>query len=431
MRASTARRRALSRRMLPALACLALLGCEGPARALGPTPAEARRNADEAFLALARSFGPLDVEAAIAELRPRLARSAFVPSRLFEDPVWARPEPALRLAVFSGRQVGARYRLSVGPAGAAPRQVGDYRGTLSLRRLRPNEYEWSHHDELALGSLGVADAARALGALLAVLESVEDADAAERLRASLPRTTAVLGRVFRLDRVRLLPAPSGGRTLSAQATLVPDALGPASARLAGFLRRGVLPIRFHLSVGDASARFWELDVYEGRIALQLRVQGGRLAPLLGPPRPLPWPLRATSSFSTRSGLFRVGFARLEAEVAPLAGARQAGFDARFRRAPDWDLPFLVQPFLRGSLRRPFEGEGAALSYSLQETAGGPTLVRRDYRLAVRESGLMRWLSDFAGGTVMDFRSTAEVEFDRYSGEILSALHADMVALAER
>jgi hypothetical protein len=418
-------------RSLVVLALAVLSACEGPARALGSTPVEARRHADEVFSALAQSFGPLQLEAAVAELRLRLARHAFVPSHLFDDAAWARPEPHTRLAVFSGRQAAGRYWVKVGPSAPAPGQVADYRSTLELRWLSADEYEWSQHDELAIGALGVADAERALTALLALLESADDAGAADRLRASLPKSTAVLGRGFRLDRVRLLAASSGGRTLSAQATLQPEALGPGSARLASFLRREVLPMRFHLSVGDAQARFWELDVFEGRIALELHVQSGRLVPLAGPPRPMPWPLRATTAFSTDSGLFRIGFRHLEAEVDLVSSRQQAGFAARFQRTPDWDLPFVVQPFLRGSLRRPFEGQGARLAFGLVAPDEGPSLLTRDYRVAVRESGLMRWLSDFAGGTVMDFRSTAEAEFDRYAGEVLEALHQDLLALASR
>ena len=144
-----------------------------------------------------------------------------------------------------------------------------------------------------------------------------------------------------------------------------------------------------------------------------------------------WPLRASTAFSTRAGLFRIGFRQLEAEVDLVSSRQQAGFAARFQRTPDWDLPFVVQPFLRGSLRRPFEGEGARLALGLVAPGDGPALLTRDYRVAVRENGLMRWLSEFAGSTVMDFRSTAEVEFDRYAGEILEALHQDMLALASR
>ena len=51
----------------------------------------------------------------------------------------------------------------------------------------------------------------------------------------------------------------------------------------------------------------------------------------------------------------------------------------------YGLPFLVEPLLRGSLRRPFDGEGALLGYSLETAGGGTTRFERRYEVAVRES----------------------------------------------
>jgi hypothetical protein len=66
---------------------------------------------------------------------------------------------------------------------------------------------------------------------------------------------------------------------------------------------------------------------------------------------------------------------------------------------------------------------------LRETPEGVTLVDREYRLAVRESFVVRWLGSFGGGMATVFRAGAEAEADRFMGEGLWALRDDLVAYA--
>jgi hypothetical protein len=75
---------------------------------------------------------------------------------------------------------------------------------------------------------------------------------------------------------------------------------------------------------------------------------------------------------------------LEAEVVLTRTPSEKAFTARFRKQPDWKLPFLVAPLLRSSLRRPFTGEGALLSLAARGAPGATVLVRH-YRLAVKEA----------------------------------------------
>ena len=58
------------------------------------------------------------------------------------------------------------------------------------------------------------------------------------------------------------------------------------------------------------------------------------------------------------------------------------------------------------------------------------LLVRDYRLAVRESWIVRWLGSLAGTAMTEFWRGAEEEADRFSGQVLEALRMDVAALIE-
>jgi hypothetical protein len=131
----------------------------------------------------------------------------------------------------------------------------------------------------------------------------------------------------------------------------------------------------------------------------------------------------------RSGIFRVGARGLEAEVRLTRGPREKSFVASFRSEPDWELPFFIEPFLRAPLRRPFEGDGAVLGFGVRDSGGAQTLAVRDYRVAVRESWLIRWLGALTSDAVNEFQRGAEAEADRFYGQALAALRADALVLA--
>jgi hypothetical protein len=179
---------------------------------------------------------------------------------------------------------------------------------------------------------------------------------------------------------------------------------------------------------EQGARFWELDLRDGHLRLDLAVRDGRLVPLAGPPRRIPDRLRARVELTTKTGLFRSGFRDLVGEVRLQRDLASPGFLARFPREPDWRLPFLVEPLLHASLRRPFEGEGALLTYALEGGPGGRVRVARRAELSVRESWILRWFGGIVGSAASDYRRTAEAEAELFSYELLEALREDLGAL---
>jgi hypothetical protein len=382
----------------------------------------------------AARFGPTDRDPSFDALRPVLARYALVPSRIFGAPtIWTRSQGATRGIGFHGRRVRDQYRMSVVATPPAPSAVGEYRGEWRLEQLRlqGDEFEWMAREELAVGSVTPDDLSRALTALFTAAEAGGSGDLAPRLRAELPRTTAALGRLASLEGVVARQDGSGGTSLTLTASLHPEGIRSFAPLYAHYLDDVLMPTRFAASASDATgARWWETDFAEGRLTFHLRLHDGNLAPLTGPPRAIPDRIRVRLSGSSKMGFLRSGFHDLEAAVDLTRREDEKGFVARFTKAPDWDLPILVPLLLRPALRRPFEGEGAFLSFAAVTRSNGPTLLTRHYRVAVRENWLVRWIGGYVAGAVNTYRR-GEAEADRFNAEAIFALREDALALVDR
>jgi hypothetical protein len=425
------------RDLKPSAALLVLAGglfaCAPVPRALAPDPEAARLASDHALMALALRFGPLEKGPRFDALRPRLERAGLVPSRVFEDAsVWTGARDDEREVGFQGVPLPAqRYAIEVESSPGLPERPGEYRALLRLRRLRQGEFEWRMEESLALGPVRVAALAAAGEALLRLAEAAPAGDARSELRRSLPLTTACLGRAFSLERLSLSATPDGARQLEAEALLHPDWLKETLPRYSDFLKRYVSTLQSSVSLEEPpGSPFWQAALHDGRLTLRFKAMGGALAPLEGPGRRLGDHCTARVSFSMKAGLFRVGLSDLLGELTLVRGPGPLEVRAVFRREPAWRMPFLIEPFVRGSLRRPFEGEGAALAFELSDgdAPTAPTTVTREYRLAVKESWLVRWLGGNVGGAVRDFRAGAEAEADRVTRETFLALREDVRAL---
>ena len=414
-------------------ALVASAGCGGAGRSLGADPREARRHAEDLLTTLAARFGPTDRDPAFETLRPKLARHALVPSRVFSDPsAWTASTVAAREVSFAGRRGGAggRYHMAVRARPPSPAALADYRGDWRLESLRPGEFEWRAREELAVGDVSPADLSRALTALFLSAETAPPGNAGARVRRELPRAAAALGRLFTLDVLRLAHDADGATAVQVAASIHTETLRREAPLFAKYLDDVIVPSRFSAAAfDDGGRRWWDLDARDSRFTLRLRVHTGDLAPLDGPPRPIPGRLRVRTAFSSRTGLFRTGVRDLDAEVELVRFPGEKGFVARFGRAPEWDLPFLMPLLLRSSLRRPFEGGGAMLSFAAVGHPGGPTLLARHYRVAVKESWILRWIGGFAASAVNEFRR-GEAEADRFTAEAFLALRDDVAALID-
>ncbi|HXU23215.1 MAG TPA: hypothetical protein VN697_04220, partial [Tepidiformaceae bacterium] len=86
---------------------VALAACRAPAVALGAPTAS-----DQLLESLAARFGPHDRDARFDALRPRFAKSALVPSKLFhDDSAWTSTNGNTRTLVLVGHGTPGRYSL--------------------------------------------------------------------------------------------------------------------------------------------------------------------------------------------------------------------------------------------------------------------------------------------------------------------------------
>jgi len=415
---------------LAVLVLFALAGCREAARELanGPGGAPALSTLLDS---LATRFGPVRMDPAFDALRPKLASAAMVPSRVFDaTDVWAASGDGWRTLDFLGREEGGVYRLGVHASAAAPRSPGDYRGQLRLQRLGSGRFAWTMHEELAVGPVRPQDMAEALTVLYRTAGSVDGATARARAREALPRTTAALSRLLKTEALEIAPEGGGVASVRMAVRLVPDGIRSFAPRWAAFLDKQATPTRMRVVVADLpGATWWTLEGADDLWTLRLRVRDGSLVPLEGPAdRGLPDTLRLTTDYSMKVGIFRIGVRHLVGEVALVHGPTEKGFLAQFREGPEWDLPFLVEPLMRSSLRYPFEGEGSHLGWSAREQAGGPTRLERRLRFQVKESWIVRWLGGASSSVLSEFRTGAESESDRFVRECLVALRDDLVAL---
>jgi hypothetical protein len=419
---------------LPLLALPLALGaaaCHEAARSLDDTPGGARAQSDALFSALADRFGPVRLSPELAALRPRLLRAALVPSLVYPlADVWTRVEGPRREIAFAATHEGDAYRMRMAREAPPPVAPGDYLGRLTLEQVAKDDYRWTFREELAVGALSPAGVERAVEALLRAAEAALRGDARALLRESLPRTSAHLGRAFSLDTLAVAPRVQGGVAISLAASLQPERLASTMPGYAAFLDKHVAVLRLGLVELDARGRVWEAGLRDGRVYLRLAAHEGRLVPLAGLPRQDPGRSRLRMELTTRAGLFRLGFEDLVGDLARRAGPDGMRVEMTYRDAPAWQLPFLVEPLLRGSLRRPFEGEGSFLSYSLEPRGGRSSLLVRSYGLTVRESWIVRWLGGRVDATVGAFRAGAESEADRFTRDLLLALRDDIAALQQ-
>jgi len=414
------------------LVALTGIGCESAARSLGSDAAEARRQAEDLLTTLAARFGPTERDPAFEATRPKLARWALIPSRVFDDStVWTASRGDSREIGFVGRSGGSRYQMAVRGTPPPPKAPAEYRGDWRLERLRPGEFEWMAREELAVGGVSPTVLSRTLTALFRSAEAEPAGDAAARVRRELPRTAAALGRLLTLDALAVTHDSDGATRVRLTVSMHTARLRPQAPQYVKYLDDVIVPSRLTATAfDDQGTKWWDLAARDARFTIQLRVHGGDLAPLDAPPRPIPGRLRVRTALSSKTGAFRTGVHDLDVDVELVRRLEERGFVARFRKPPNWDLPFLVPLLLRPALRRPFEGDGATLSFAAVAPGNEATLLTRHYRVAVKENWILRWLGGFAASAVNQFRR-GEAEADRFSAEALLALRDDVLALIDK
>ncbi len=426
--------------MLRSSISLALAGLITLAGACADTfPPATAVHAEQMFEGVAMRFSPNVYDARYNTARVKLAQSALVPSRIFDDSsVWsAYPTTSLRSLFVSGTLgPDGRYHFDTRKALVPPSRVGDSYHAINLEQVASNQYRWDTRVELALGGITADEVAAAFDALLRAPEGRSERSLREDYRAAFPRAMAAFGRGFVLDSATLAPGAPGITTVALRFAFRPELMKPAFPGLAAYLDKYLGPAKYHFVLTDRSgATLFDLLGRDRAMTIRYRIAQGKLVSLAGPPKPWPDSLTLVADVALKVKLFTVGVHELTTDFvisnATSGNTHERGWTIVARREPKWDLPLITERLIRSPLRRPFEGEGSSFRLAVRDSAGGQTVFTRRTRLQVQESTIMRFLGSLASHAIGDLDERVEQDEHRFLREAFVALQADLRALGYR
>lgn len=426
--------RRAARTLFPVLLLATLAGCRDAMEAWAPAPAAARPAASEVVASLRMRFESPMRDAHYDHARLRMARYALAPSAIADDTIWTTRRDAQRVLLAAGRHDGTRYTLHAAAAVSPPARPGDSRHEVTLTPMPDGDWRWTTRVDHALGDVAPEAIADVFSAWLRSAERAPEAIRADYLTAS-PRLTRAFARLATLDTVHTMRLPDGSTRVTLAVRLHAARLADSHPAFARYLERYVSPARYRVELRDravpgihANDLWFVAEAAHDVLTFHFRSRDGALAPLEGPQRPRPDTLALRVTASARFGPFTVGVRDLRGTLAVLRSPRETGWDLRFANAPQWELPPIAGRLVRGSLDRPFAGDGARMRLSLRRGAGGMTVLHRATDLVVLESTLLRWLGTLGFTAVDDFAGRVEREEARFLAAALHALVEDVRAL---
>jgi hypothetical protein len=405
--------------------------CKDTPAAFGPSRAVARVRANELFTGLTQRFTNVDRSPQAVNSLTRIDRAVFNPSHVFDDSaVWnVLRTDSVRAMMLVGRVVDDRYVVAQVNEATAPRDLAASRDEIRLARVGHDQYQWSTRVDQALGSPTPEDVGRIVSSMLAAPAATNEDVLRTETLAAFPRTSVVMGRLFSIDSLQRTPREDGTALVNLVLALHPDGLQTEYPAFATYLRTYLNPLRLRSVVRDAAGGEWfDLDLGGNRLRLRFRAdREGHLAPLDGEPRPMPDSVLLVSDFHTKVWLFSIGMTELTSEVTLMHSAQTFGAALSFQQEPRWHLPLAVSHFVKGSLRRPFEGPGARYRMSVSDADGNGTLLLREGDVTVQQSMIMRWFGGLGTHAFREFYGPAEVQESAYLASVFSALRDDVDA----
>jgi hypothetical protein len=418
---------------LPFLATSLLTGCREVAPAFGPSLATARQNADEFFYAVGSRFTNIQRPARIIHARAQFGHYALTPSGIYNDTsVWLAVGPdSARLFGDEGRFSVDRYVVNAKLSTTPPDTLTESREIVRLRKLTDNDYEWFTNVDVALGHVQAKSIADVLAAALAAGEGKSPAAIRANYSTNFPRTVAALGRLFTIDTLDAITDAEGETTYEVAIRLTPDILKATMPHYAAYIDKYISKGKYRLTLVDDKGTRW-FDAWAANYYMHFRVRSksGHFAPLGGGLRPMPDSLNIRVDMSMKILLFTVGWTEMMGDFEFIDTPHERGWSMRFAKEPNWTLPPTVGSILRGSLRRPFQGNGIPIRISIRDTPGGQTLLNRRLSLVVEESGILRFLNHLSGTAVGDFLGPSEREANRFDADAMRALREDISAILQ-
>jgi hypothetical protein len=419
-----------------AVAFASFSGCAETMRGIGASPAVGEAHVEQALDAIAARFGENDFAPKYKAARLKLAQSALVPSRIFDDTtVWdARPSPSVRYVYVAGTPTAdGRYHLESRPSLTPLTHPGETRHSVMLEQLGSNAFRWDTHVDLAIGAMTAEEMSNLISALLRAPEGRTEAALRENYRTAFPRATAAFGKGFSVDSLHVAPGGQGATNVTVTIGFHPDLMKPAFPQLTGYLDKYLGPAKYRFAFAErgGGAQLMEVVGRDRSMTIRYRLQQGRLVSLAGPPRAWPDTVQLTADVSLKVKIFTVGFHNLVTDFVISNSGHDRGWTVVAQHEPNWDLPFITERLIRSPLRRPFEGQGSLFRLAVQDEPGAQSLFSRRARLEVQESAIMRFLGSLASHAVGDLDERVEVEEHRFLHDGLGAVQADIRALSGR
>ncbi len=416
---------------LLAVLVISTAGCKSSAPAFANNLASARTAADELFYSVSSRFTNIQRTPKLLRARQQFGHYALVPSGVYNDTsVWmSYGSDSSRLFADDGYPAATQYIVVPHSSTEPPRNLAESREVVRLRRLSDNEYEWYTNVDVGVGRVAAEDLTDVLAASLRAGEREQSAGVRADYRASFPRTTATLGRLYSLDTLRTTPDAEGATTFDLGIHLTPDSLKRVMPAYADYIDKYVRKGRYHIVVRDRSgARWFEASAGDYWIHIRVRSKDGHFAPLDGAVRTMPDNLVIDASMQMKILLFTVGFEHMIGDFNLVKTPHERAFSIRFGTEPQWILPPTVHYFLKSPLARPFQGKVIPINIGLRDTPGAQTILNRRATLVVQESAILRFINKLSGTAVGDFLGPAEKEANRFNAETFRALRADIASL---
>ena len=410
-----------------------IAACRQVAPAFGPNIPSARQNAEEFFYSVGSRFTNIQRPPRMIHARAQFGHYALTPSGIYNDTtIWlAIGADSARLFGDEGVFSFDRYIVSAKLSTTPPNALTESREIVRLRKLTDNEYEWFTNVDVALGRIQAKNISDVLAAGLAAGEGRSPAAIRADYTTSFPRTTAALGRLYTLDTLRATPDSDGATTYELAIRLTPEILKATMPHYSAYIDKYISKGKYRITLTDKTGARW-FDAWAANYYLHFKVRskGGHFAPLEGAVRQMPETLNIQVDMSMKILVFTVGWTEMMGDFEFINTPHERGWSMRFAKEPNWTLPPTVGYLLKAPLRRPFQGPGIPVRFSIRDTPGAQTLLNRRGTLVVQESGILRFLNRLSGTAVGDFLGPSEREANRFNADVFRALRQDVAAILQ-
>lgn len=413
---------------------MALLACREPLIGIGAgasTPA--RDHAETLFAALGARVKDPQRNAKYDSARVRIATSAFLPGKIFNDTsIWTgAPSESRRQMIIHGRFEDGHYRLDAERNVMPPSHPAESRHSINLTQLSDNnEYAWDTEVPFAVGTVTAAEVGRFFGAMLSAAEGRNEREVRADIASTLPRASAILGQLFTIDSIRTSHLADKSTLASFHVRMHVTGVETKYPNFARYVKTYAMGTRMAFTLTDRDSVSYVSCVAKGdaKLTLTLRTLNGRMIPLTGAARQMPDTLALNGELAMKVRGFTVGFHDYHAEMAVIRTDHERAWHIVSRQEPKWRLPLITEHLIRTPLKRPFQGSGAMFRIGFRDSSGAQTILNRRLHLEVQESLILRFINRLAGATLSDWVGKAEREQMAWLDEMFSGLLEDVKAL---